>query len=69
MQQAELQHHHHGAIDPNLDPVMDDQLRQLRHDLADGAHAAGPPMSAAGDLPGRPTALLRGRPAGHGNPY
>lgn len=58
MQQAELQHHHHGAIDPNLDPVMDDQLRQLRHDLADGAHALhdGPPILPLLALP----AVLQG---------
>ncbi|MEU4773470.1 NAD-dependent epimerase/dehydratase family protein [Micromonospora sp. NPDC023644] len=44
-------------------------LKELFAGMADGAHTPSPPMSAAGHLPGRPAALLRGRPAGHGNPY
>ncbi|MGW4500510.1 NAD-dependent epimerase/dehydratase family protein [Micromonospora sp. NPDC004336] len=52
---------------PTHDAV--EALRELFAGMADGAHAAGPPMSAAGDRPGRPAGLLRGRLAGHGNPY
>jgi nucleoside-diphosphate-sugar epimerase len=44
-------------------------LRELLAGMADGGHTPSPPMSARDDLPGRPVGLVRGRPAGQGNPY
>ncbi|MBX7269550.1 NAD-dependent epimerase/dehydratase family protein [Micromonospora sp. Llam7] len=52
---------------PRVDSVT--ALRELFAGMAEHAHAAGPPLSAAPSLPGRPAALLRARPAGQGNPY
>lgn len=44
-------------------------LKELFAGMATRAHTPSPPMSAARNLPGRPAALLRARPAGHKNPY
>ncbi|WDZ86249.1 NAD-dependent epimerase/dehydratase family protein [Micromonospora cathayae] len=44
-------------------------LRELVAGMADGGHTASPPMSGRDDLAGRPGGLVRGRPAGEGNPY
>ncbi|PZF93502.1 NAD-dependent epimerase/dehydratase family protein [Micromonospora deserti] len=52
---------------PRIDAVS--ALKELFAGMADHAHTGSPPMSAAHDLPGRPGALLRARPAGHSNPY
>ncbi|MDG4795225.1 NAD-dependent epimerase/dehydratase family protein [Micromonospora sp. WMMD1082] len=52
---------------PRVDSVA--ALEELFAGMAQRAHTDSPPMSAAPDLPGRLAALLRARPAGHGNPY
>ncbi|QKW11559.1 NAD-dependent epimerase/dehydratase family protein [Verrucosispora sp. NA02020] len=52
---------------PRVDAVT--ALKELVAGMAERAHTASPPLSAAPDLPGRPAALLKARPAGQGNPY
>ncbi|WP_091090709.1 NAD-dependent epimerase/dehydratase family protein [Micromonospora nigra] len=52
---------------PRTDAVT--ALKELFAGMAGGAHTATPPMTAAPDLPGRPGGLVKGRLAGHGNPY
>lgn len=44
-------------------------LKELFAGMADGGHSASAPMSGRDDLPGRLGGLIRGRPAGQGNPY
>ncbi|WBB78046.1 NAD-dependent epimerase/dehydratase family protein [Micromonospora sp. WMMD882] len=44
-------------------------LRELFAGMAGGDHTDSPPMSGREDLAGRPGGLVRGRPAGEGNPY
>src|SRR4051794_37528299 len=52
---------------PRTDAVT--ALRELVAGIAERAGAAGPPLSADPDLPGRPLGLVRGRLPGVGDPY
>ncbi|MGC1213885.1 MAG: NAD-dependent epimerase/dehydratase family protein [Micromonospora sp.] len=52
---------------PRVDALT--ALKELFAGMAHTAETGAPPLSAAPDLPGRPAGLLKGRTAGHGNPY
>lgn len=52
---------------PRIDALA--ALKELFAGMAEGDHTGSPPLSGIRDLPGRPTALLKARPPGQGNPY
>ncbi|MFD0786180.1 epimerase, partial [Micromonospora azadirachtae] len=52
---------------PRVDAVA--ALKELFTGMAERAHTASPPMSGTPDLPGRPSALLKGNPTAQQNPY